>query len=250
MPNFTCEHCNCVFYRKRNRHTRFCSSSCSTIETREKRVQTMISKHRYDLCMTPEFMYLMGLLWSDGYIGKRPKITIELITSDFKHVNFPESFSIYNRQRPNRKPISMAYIGNYILYDFLITNGYDLKQYPSEMIINHKNSRYWLLGVIDGDGCWSYTRNVKRGRFCIASNYEQNWDFIQKWFQNIGCRTKIYRTKKKNGNKYSTIYIHRQQDIYNLGSFLYQNYNNDKIGFPRKYDKWKEIVTNNSVKLI
>jgi hypothetical protein len=246
MYTFQCEYCGVDFTRNRSRKTRFCSRSCAAFGSRQKRLQTIVTKHSYDLSLTDEFCYFLGLLWADGYINDTPRITLEIKADDMNSVVVPSGFSRYDRQRMHRQPVSTLYSGNRVLFDFVKRCGYLEKHQPSDDLTSNF---YWWLGFIDGDGCWYFNSKTKLGQLILTSHYGQDWEFAQQFLCKYGWSCKVYQKESNRGHKYSQLAVLRQQDLCDFGKVLYRDYATKHIGFPRKYHKWTEIVENNSMSL-
>ena len=94
---------------------------------------------------------------------------------------------------------------------------------------------------MDGDGCFYMSPDKTSRQFCITSSYEQDWKYMENAFNKLGVRYKIKKQISKLGNKSSQIRVTSPFDIKLFGEWIYENYENDKIGLPRKYEKWKLI---------
>ncbi len=209
---------------------------------------------------TERSAYILGLLWADGYIPAKSKErgNIIFISTEPDSVYFTEElkktldWSVYHskdEKHPTWKTRTTMYFRNTDVSSFLLENDYSSKTtVGADKILNKipKNlHRFFLLGVIDGDGCFSVTptKNSKYNkRFSIASSYEQDWSWIERILLEEDIRYKIERTKGKSG-AYSKIHITRQGDIEKFGNILYKSIKEDGIGLPRKYEKYKQICS-------
>jgi hypothetical protein len=198
--------------------------------------------------ITKESAYTLGLLWADGYIEKgkyKYAVTIECLSEDMEYfstiLSKTGSWSFYNRTRKNRKPITKAHTTNKIFNQFLISKGYKNKSYisPNEIvkIIPESLRSFFILGVIDGDGCFYF--NQKRGlrQFTITGTLNQDWALFEEYFSKLSITYKIIR-KENQKTGYSQIRVTNRDNINKLGDFIY----NDNLGLPRKKSKYLEII--------
>jgi hypothetical protein len=199
-----------------------------------------------------EISYLLGLIWSDGHVAKRNNmVNIECISEDmlfFKEIlDRIGKWSYHNRQRNdsrNTKPSTNAYICDSLLHEFLEKNDYLEKSLKSPNIIMSKISKelvkYFVLGIIDGDGCFYYKENIA-SQFILTGTLKQDWDLFIEIFNSIDVDCSIVRfPSKKTG--YSQLRVTNKNDIRKIGKFIYFTFEDDGIGLRRKYEKYKLIV--------
>lgn len=203
-----------------------------------------------EIVYTKEFVYFLGILWSDGYI-ERKRTILEIveddaldIVEDIKKINFLKICTM-RRQRKNRRPQMSIYFCNTSFYDRFQSKYFTNKSEsaPIDILrtIPDELSRYFYLGLIDGDGCF-YFKNKTR-QFYITSSFNQNWSHIIYLFDKIGVNQhEIRRIENKNGNKSSYVRVKKHKEIEALYNYLYPN--GYEIGLKRKYLKCKEIVDN------
>lgn len=200
-----------------------------------------------------EISYLLGLLWADGHLSKRNNnLSIECVTDDM--LFFKETldkigrWSYYNRQRNdekrNTKPITNAYICDSLLHKFLEDNDYLEKssKSPNKIIekIPENLIKYFILGIIDGDGCFYYKEKCAR-QFILTGTFDQDWNIFEKIFNSINVKCGFIKRKgKKSG--YSQLRVTNKKDIKKIGDFIYSTIDEDYIGLKRKYDKYKLII--------
>lgn len=217
----------------------------SVAESNTRRKLERIENDPINLEPTPQNLYMWGWLWSDGYIGKcsrgQPRISLEIVTDDFEDIAtlFPSQFSRYDRQRKGRRPQSSAVCTREDYYDFLISNGYDHKQNPSQLMIRSDMSNHWFRGVIDGDGSWYFNEKWKTRQFILASHHEQDWSWFTNQLEELGCSYKVTRRSTKTGN-YSIVRTTKKSCLRKLQEYLYPN--GYEFGLVRKYEKSKLIL--------
>lgn len=200
-----------------------------------------------------EVCYFLGLLWADGHVSKKDNsISIECNGDDM--IEFRKSldkfgkWSYYDRKRERYgldcKPVTNAYIYDSLLHDFLKENDYLDKSIfsPNKIIskIPEELIRYFLLGVIDGDGCFYFKENLSN-QFYLTGSIDQDWKSFKLIFDNIGVKYK-HINKEGKTNKYSFIRVTNKNDIKKIGDIVYSTIENDGIGLKRKYEKYKLII--------
>src|SRR5574343_602426 len=69
--------------------------------------QIKINAHNFVACNSKEVCYLLGLLWADGYLGKKYRIVLEIQRIDFLDIQdvllSTGAWSIHTRFQQNRK---------------------------------------------------------------------------------------------------------------------------------------------------
>lgn len=198
---------------------------------------------------TPETAYILGMLWADGYINPPHAVTVECLSDDIDKIekifNSTGEWARYNRIRENRKPQSTLHTSNRELVEHLSKHYYTSKNHKSACsiidTIPDELLCYWFRGLVDGDGCFYISPDYKSRQFCITSSYEQDWNYMKNIFNKLGVRYNIKKQISSKGDKYSQIRVTSPFDIKTFGEWIYKDYVNDKIGLPRKYEKWKLI---------
>jgi len=207
-----------------------------------------VNPEQFFSIQTPEVAYMLGLIWADGTVyqkGYYNKVTLECQREDFDI--FIETlfklgkWAVSYRDRPNRKEQGAASISNKLLVKFLIDNDYKAKSAASADKILAKIpehlQRYWFLGLIDGDGCFYINEKNSNYQLCIASSYEQDWTYLVNLFAELGIKSSISR-RVQGKNKSSVIRVTNKRDIIKFGNYIYQTFDTDKIGLPRKHKKF------------
>jgi hypothetical protein len=106
------------------------------------------------LPMSPVKAYLLGLAWADGYIGRNgTRFSISSKENEIEQISllfYPEGRPL--ETRPNGVRILAIYCKR--LVEELITFGFtSQKSYQGKPIIPQGYEKYFLLGLLDGDGC-------------------------------------------------------------------------------------------------
>ncbi len=199
---------------------------------------------------TPEHAYLMGFIWGDGYLGDfhyRTVIQIgeidatELSATFNKTGKWTKTFQKKEKEHYQNRITFLT--NNKTLFNFLKGLGYKQKSYIShQKVLEYipKNLRYlFLRGLIDADGCFSLQVNHGK-KFSICSTYEQDWDYLKTFFENIGINTIIALNIMKLG-KNSNLTFTKFKYFVLLQKFIYPN-GWDGIGLKRKYDKCNDVI--------
>ena len=202
---------------------------------------------------TPESAYLLGLIWSDGniYMKKATNtISVSCLLDDMLNIesmfNKTGKWNKYVINQKGRRPQLKMTTNNKELCKFLLENDYHSKSESSAdkilSIIPNNLKHYWFRGLIDGDGCFYFHNNHKE--ITIASSYNQNWNYILELCNKLNVECKIKKTiqiQNNHENRSSVIRIRKFNSIKKFGDYIYKNIENDKIGFNRKYEKFKQI---------
>jgi hypothetical protein len=216
-------------------------------------------------CKLPETAYLLGFIWGDGHIvhintkGKHEhKVITNILTNDMNHIrhifdlhgkwNFNEKIP-NSKDGYNRKPFTRIYTSNRLLVNFLEANDYHLKSgISADKILNNipiNLRNYFILGLIDADGCFNLCKNTKKNkggwtrRCIIASTYDQDWTYLEKILSNLDIKYYISRRITKIG-KGSVLTMSGLANLTKLYNYLYPN--KFQFGLKRKYDKCLELL--------
>jgi len=200
-----------------------------------------------------EIVYFLGLLWADGHVSKSDNmVNIECNADDmleFKKVlDYFGKWSYHYRNRERYsvicKPLANAYICDELLHKFLEENDYLEKSMKSPTKILSKIPKelisYFLLGMVDGDGCFYFKKN-QSSQFYLSGTFEQDWSQFELIFNIIDIRYKLVRVNNKNTSSF--VRVTNKNDIRKIGNFVYSTIEDDNIGLRRKYEKYKQIVS-------
>jgi hypothetical protein len=206
---------------------------------------------RYDNffdCQMPEFCYLLGYLWADGWITNRD-YRIQIIESDgliLKEIL--DSIDIHyslNRKKSgtdsigtNRNPSLIFCFGKH-LKNFLKELNYDKKSYISHQkimeFIPKENLHYWMRGYFDGDGCFYYNEKWKTKQANIGSTCNQDWTYFVDFLNFYNIKAKAFKKTHKKSQSKSSLLRFCGKQIVNFGEYIYQG---KQFGLDRKYQKY------------
>lgn len=201
---------------------------------------------------SPYTAYALGLLWADGYISERHiKLSNKqddgvyflpwlLQTGAWSHcinkttkLGWSDQLAINTTNRGLAEYLRSLHYGPHDRK----TAAKVLSTLPSNLI------RFWLLGLIDGDGCFYYQEKQKLRQFQITSSIDQDWTPIEEILTSLGISFSVdRRITKKDGKRRSNIRVFGGTNLEKLGNFIYQSIELDGIGLPRKYAKWQECM--------
>jgi len=213
-----------------------------------------------------EKAYVLGLLWGDGCLTTvRSKtysryISFSMILEDFVEIeSFFQSFEtnakwkkyIRNRVSETRNyKHSVTYnLNDRFLAKYLISLGFDKKSNINIekilSIIPDELKNYWWRGYLDADGCLTVILGKGCHRLAFASTYEQDWSGHIKFLEeNFKANPKIYRSINYLNHKHSTLRLGKYKELISFLNYIYKDYENDKMGLYRKYNKYIEIKNN------
>lgn len=193
---------------------------------------------------TPESVYILGLIWADGYVSKKTNsITVECIKNDID-IFFPifqktGNYNLYYRQRKNRQEQGIINVSSFNLSNFLKENDYLLKSKlsPNKILslIPNELKNYFFRGWVDGDGCFYINEKTSASEFVMSGSFEQDWVSLTILCESLNINYKITNIITNSTNKHSRFLIKKKQDVVKLGEYLYQGKN---FGLQRKYNKF------------
>jgi hypothetical protein len=223
----------------------------------ENKNKPKINFNLFSTNFNEDSVYILGLLWADGYINKNKTTSISCIQSDmddvveiFKRTGEWKISNKIKKYHDGCEVNSQIKISTttWDLYETLKKYGFHNKSFLSPNIllneIPKKLHKYWYRGYLDGDGCIRLGKN--RGMSVVfTSTYEQDWEFMKLICDELKISYKVYQVIQKQG-KSSNLVIHRKNDVKKFLDFIYNDYNG--IGFKRKYEKYKKIIDYISLK--
>lgn len=193
---------------------------------------------------TPEAAYILGLIWADGHIPKdRNTITLASTFPDAEHFikifKKTGNWSVFSgkQYKPTWKKQCHIYATNPFLSKYLKENDYITKSWMSADKILEKIpkefERFWLMGLLDGDGHISF---YKDGKYAVSfsSGIEQDWYFLSKIFDRENLEYSINKNTCKSGSS-SSISVYGLKKSIKFLSFIYGD-GEPEMALRRKYE--------------
>lgn len=220
-----------------------------------RRIYNLVSSISYENINCPHFAYFLGLFWADGHVRKKGNtISLSLVEKDALQIKnsilINVKFRIRRRQSTNNGLWNLEFIGTDKSFrNFLVNNDYLIKSGASaDKILSRIPAHlkhYWWRGYSDGDGCFYHYPGNKG--LNIGHNFSgchhQDWSFVENLYHDLNIIFHVRKNVRSNGYKSSTVEMGSKTSLLRLGNYLYQGYENDKIGFHRKWNKFMEIVS-------
>ena len=207
---------------------------------------------------TKEVSYLLGLMWSDGYVkhyNRNYDIVLTMVEEDINNIKKTLDklgkwhYNLIKKQKDSWKNTIRVSTNNKRIYEILFDFNFTKKSKMSpDKLLNEipkELHNYFYLGIVDGDGCFYYKKQEKTSvrQFSISSTYEQDWYYLENLFNSLGVKYSVNRYSRKDKNSsYSQIRVVNKDGILKIGNYLYSNITNDKIGLKRKYEKYLQLI--------
>lgn len=198
----------------------------------------------------PISIYILGLLWADGYI--LPPYSIRLTTTYPDANTFVPLFMKtgkwkYYRKKfknhPKWKESCIIKTSNKSLNQFLLENDYQSKCEIGAnkilSIIPLQLKYYWFRGFLDGDGN-IHTDNKGCHKLSFSSSLNQNWIFLENLCKELNINYSIHKEKRKTGNS-SKFSIYGKYKVIKFCEYIYKNRYEDSIGLERKFNNFLQL---------
>lgn len=195
-----------------------------------------------------EEAYILGLLWTDGHVSKTKNTVLFTTTRPdndyFENIfNKTGTWNIFrdkNKKKDSYKLRVQLTTNNKFLRDFLAENGFTEKEKGLDRILKRIPEKFlpaFFAGLVDGDGCFYFSKEMRVCAFSLCSCFEQNWDGILSILHSKNIKYHVYKHSSPHGSS-SKIYIYGCKFISLFGQFIY---NNTNFGLPRKKAKFLKI---------
>ena len=221
------------------------------VEYRDKSQQqhinnnTEINHHAFDE-LTPEVLYWIGMLFTDGHIEQKIEASIDLTlhNNDIDHLyKFKEFLGSSRDIKKNKGDCSRLRVNSKQLRDRLVELGFTHNK--STSIVPHellKHSRDFWRGCIDGDG-GIYINKVKKEiktyftpHVFLCGTLETIFEFAIFCNKYAGVKDK-YPTRSNGKNLYQISYYGK--DARKIATYLYKD---STVYLQRKYDTYREFL--------
>lgn len=204
----------------------------------------------------PEVAYFLGLLWADGCCSpgryvirltcavKDSSQYLKFLPSILQAPEWRKSFQVPNN--PKHVPIVTYQYNSRRFSNLLQQWGLHVDRKDISILfsrIPESLKCFFLLGLVDGDGCWAGNYKGPK-RLSISASVDQDWTSLIKYFREDLLLNPTVKLCIKKGGASSELEFRRQSDIDKLGSFIYAHRSPEVynlIGLDRKYQKWLSI---------
>ncbi len=216
-----------------------------------KRGQSFIEPSLYEgIISSPELVYILGLLWADGYIIHNPEtyryvVRLKMVRKDlFPLRHLFDKTGIWMSHEVKHEGM-YGHIFSLSCYDklfskFLSEHGYCGKHSASQILslICPTLHYLWWRGYSDGDGCFSLQN--KSAAFTYSGPIDETWDEASQIMTKQQVDWHIVRRINKYG-KASIIKTSKFDSVIRWGDYLYHDYSISPIGLARKYEVYIRI---------
>lgn len=202
---------------------------------------------------TKEAVYILGLLWADGYIAtyvnkkthkKSYRVEVQLVQNDMNDLLtiFTQTgkWNIFtgnykNNDNLQRQPRTTVCTSSKVLHTFLLDNDYGTKTIssPTKILktIPQDLHHYFWHGYFDGDGSLWISKNGYQRQLSLCGSIEQDWTDAIELFRTLDI---IYHNHIVNAScKGSNLRITNKDGIIKFTNYIYQD--KSLIGLTRKY---------------
>ena len=202
---------------------------------------TIINHHVFDE-LTPESLYWIGMIFTDGHIEQKKEASIDLTlhNEDIDHLyKFKEFLGTTREIKKDKGDCSRLRVNSKQLRDKLVELGFTHNK--STSIVPHellKHSRDFWRGCIDGDG-GVYVHKSKTGtspQIFLCGTLETIFEFAIFCTSYIGIKEK-FPSKAPGNNFYRISYY--GQDAIKIADYLYKD---ATVYLQRKYDIYQKFL--------
>lgn len=197
----------------------------------------------FDKIDTPEKAYLLGFLFSDGYIAKTAygvAIGLALQLQDKYILEYiKQAWNVDNKISEYKNSAKIQVTDSH-MYNRLVELGIQEDKSHQDYILpnideNLLNS--FILGYFDGDGCIT----IKSTGYSVTSiccNSKIFLESVKQFLNKNGIETRDVSTEKRPKNNIYVLYISKRAEQIKFMDFIYKD---SSIYLKRKHDKFLQI---------
>lgn len=197
----------------------------------------------FDNINTPEKAYLLGFLFSDGYIAKTAygvSIGIALQLQDKYILEYIKQKWVVDNKISEYKNSAKIQVTDQHLYDRLVELGIQEDKSHKDFIIPNIDKSLinsFILGYFDGDGCVSI-KSTGYASVSICCNSKEFLKSIKDYLITKNINSRPIAKEKRAKNPLYVLYITRREDQNKFKDLIYKD---STIYLKRKYDKFLQI---------
>jgi hypothetical protein len=247
-----------LIFNKSLRGTLFRSMYDKRTQHRKEKKEAYIASIDWNsyLELNDETIYILGYMWADGSLHEKKQwpeyylTSFSIVEDDAKciestinRLNWPVRLiqRTYASRRPNERPMTRFSTGIWQLGYYLSLFDYHIKSYtqPTKILNLIPPNKHYLFfrGYSDGDG----TIYIDKHHFSwsVSSRIDQDWQFMKDVFRELNIKGRIHRAIRSRS---ATASFHAcgNRASYEWCRYLYQDYENNPIGLPRKYIRFQQ----------
>jgi hypothetical protein len=228
----------------------------------KKNINHKCNINDYFNIFTPDVIYILGFLWADGNIKvasknsyiinltvtKDDSIYLKPLLEKWSPLKWGEyergaQYKEYSDRILKGRPSTNFYLCDKFFSNFLVDHDYRDKSFMSAdkilSIIPENLKHYWWRGYFDGDGSFYFNERVRV--VSIAGHSKQDWSFLFNLCQSLGVKCQSSIWEKKIGSC-SRVDIRKKNDCIKFLEYIYQNREEDQIGYSRKFNNYKKAA--------
>lgn len=197
----------------------------------------------FDSIDTPEKAYILGFLFSDGYISRTPygiSIGLALQSSDKYILEYiKQEWGIKNKISEYKNSVKLQTTDRYLYSRLLELGIYEDKFHKDFVIPNIKESliNSFILGYFDGDGCITI-KSTGYVSISICCNSRMFLESVQSYLIQQNIFSRPITTEHRAKHPLYVLYITKRKDQNAFKDLIYRN---STIFLKRKYNKFLQI---------
>ena len=219
---------------------------------RKKKIIYPIDETYFEEIDTSDKSYILGLLYSDGWMcTNRKQIRLKLTDIDLlekvkEKLNYDKPLTNNTKTKESHKEAKTLIICNGKIYDDLIKLGcYTNKTFNCSLPkLNDIFMGDFIRGFFDGDGCIYVGIDKRNGNIVGEAVVISTNNFINDTIKYLSCYdiNASYFRDKNHDNRIGKFRIRQHDSLLKLFTLMYGNITSDSIYLERKHNKYKEFL--------